>query len=440
MSRSKLFLISSIISAVAGVAFLILAGILIGIILASGTMLPISSKSISMLSGTPTESSVAQLTPTPAVLADTRAMWVLDQNVVLDADDQAELFAFAESKAINELYVDAFSLLREDPEALRQFIGRASQQGIRVDFLAGNSSWTQRANHFVPLAFLRETIAFAQSSLPEQRPVGLLFDIKPYVLGNDWPVSEYLTLLESLIQEAQGSGLTVAVAIPFWFDVDELRQFHNGQELPLSHHILSIVDRVVILDFRDFAEGGDGLSANIETEMEFAARLGKPVTIGIETQCGEPDPPKVTFCEEGEVILFRELEKVKAAYGRSSSWGGIAIHDYTSYHEIIPYACPEDNRFTIVDPPGGSHTSSRFISVQGCGGNPGIPVRVYVVISDGPHLQDNEAIPGQDGRWKLDNVVLGGLPLPHEHEIYAVTGRSGAEIRSDPIIVIKQAQ
>jgi hypothetical protein len=389
----------------------------------------------------------ASLEPAPihnqaTEIRDTRGMWVWDENVVLDATAQDDLFAFVSDKKVTNLYIDVLSLLRENPEALRQFIGRANQQeGVRVELLAGAPHWAKAENHFIPIALLREAIAFAQSSPLEQRPVGFQFDIEPYVIEEDWPVDEYLTLLEKLMLEAQGTNLNISVAIPFWFDIEPLQRVHNGQDLPLSHHVLSIVDQVVIMDYRDFAEKEDGIIANAATEMAFAATLGKPVIIGVETQCNldEDEPPKVTFCEEGEMALNWELDKVRAAYRESASWGGIAIHRYTSYREIISYPCVEDNNFTIVGPPDGYHTSNRFISVQGCGGTPNEPVHIYVEVADGPHLQDKKPTPGPDGRWQVDRVILGGIPLPFEHGIYAVTkSKDGLEIRSDTITVVKE--
>ena len=122
-----------------------------------------------------------------------------------------------------------------------------------------------------------------------------------------------------------------------------------------------------------------------------------------------------------------------------ASWGGGAIHDYTSYSQLISHACSKDSNFSVVGPPDGFRTSNRFISVQGCGGIPNEPVYIYVEVTDGPRLQDNVAIAGSDGRWQVDKVILGGTPLPFKHGIYAVTKtKDGPEMRSDPITVIKE--
>ena len=444
MNRSKWFLIFSAITAVTGLGFLITTGILIGLRLNE------SAISINVTQApTPTEPTsltVKQMaTPVPhvkeALLTEAYGMWVLDQEIILDISEQDQLFDFAKKKQITALYIEGFSLLRENPEALRLFIERASQHSLQVELFAGEPNWAQSENHFIPLAFLRDTIAFASASPPEQRPVGVQFFIRPYLLGDDWPPSEYstyLALLESIVHEAQDSQIVVSIVIPFWFDIEELVLVHNDQERPLSHHIISIADRVIILNYRDFAEGHDGMILNAEAEMGFAATLNKSVINAVETQCNQLDPSKVTFCEEGETALNRELNKVKAAFD-GQSWGGIAINHYLSYRNLIPFACPDGDKFAIAEPPDGYQTSDRFITVQGCGGIPGQSVEVIVELDDGPHLQDNKGIPKADGRWEVDQIVLGGTPLPLDHNIYAVMkDGNGQEFRSDTVRITKE--
>ena len=374
----------------------------------------------------------------PPTIAVTRALWVHDQNVIVSENEREKLFTFAAAKKINTLFIFAFSLIRDNPEALRQFIVQAGEQGFRVEFIAGVPEWAWEANHYIPLSFLRDSFEFSKSLPDNHRLTGIVFDLEPYVIEpNDWPVPEYLNLLRKLIETTQGTNMTITVAMPFWFDINDLRQSYQGQEKYLSHLVIDMADRVLIMDYRDFAEGDDGMISSAENEMAYAAATGKPVIIGVETECDQPDPPKVTFCEEGEAILNKELTKVEASFGKSPSWGGIAIKNYTSYSQIIPFACPEDHSFKIVDPPPGFRTTDRLITVRGCGGISGKNVRLYVN-TEMPFLQDHSPTPGPDGRWVVENVSLGALTLPYTHTIFALTERDGQELRSNEIDVIKE--
>jgi hypothetical protein len=98
------------------------------------------------------------------------------------------------------------------------------------------------------------------------------------------------------------------------------------------------------------------------------------------------------------------------------------------------HSCPDG--FSIVDPPDGFRTAQRLLSVRGCGGIPGAPIRIYVV-TDAAYLQDRFAVPEPDGRWQVGSIVLGGYPLPYTHRVYAITGQDGQPLQSNTIEIIK---
>ncbi len=403
-----------------------------------------------ILSGCTAQGDIEMVFPTsapeqlPDRSADTRALWVWNQETIIDETAREELFAFARSKQINTLFIFAFSLIRDNPEALRQFIDQAGKRRFWVEFVAGEPDWARKVNHYIPRSFVRDSLDFAKT-LPENHQfTGLVFDIEFYTENppDTWPIHEYVDLIQELADRTEGSELTLTLATPFWFDIADLQQTYQGREQFLSDLLIDTADRVVIMDYRDFAAGGDGLIMNVDREMAYAATIGKPIIIGVETQCNLPDPPKVTFCEEGELILDRELAKVEAAYHEQPSWGGIAIHYYDSYRQLIPFACPDDGSFTIVDPPDNYHTTERLITVRGCGGWEDHPVQIYVD-TEMPFLQDHSPIPGPDGRWVAEDITLGALTLPYTHTIFAVTNQlepdgRATEIRSNEIAVIKE--
>ncbi len=432
LDRSRWFLAFSIVFMLLGFSSFVLAGIFYGMRLESSRQL--SRTVVNASVSTPPNDGLSG-NPTLPQLDEVRGMWVWEDAIILDLTEQDLLLRFAASKQINRLYLHAFSLLREEPDTLRQFVGLANGHGIQVVFLAGAAEWGDASNHFIPEAFLRDTLAFNESSLLEQQPIGVLFDIDPYTLG-DWSPTDYLNLIDKLTQQTEQAGLSIFVAIPFWFDIPDLQLEKKGETAPLGHHILSMADQIIIKDFRDFANGDDGMIQNVEGEFSFAETINASILIGVETVCDEAEPPKVTFCEEGDVALNRELSNVKVEYGESSSFGGFIIHDYSAYRDLIAYPCPEDTSFVIVEPPPNLITSERFISIYGCGGTPDIPVEIYVDTKEA-FLQDQFAIPEPNGRWSVDNIILAGVPLPYTHTIYAVTEFQGSSLQSNEVDVIK---
>ena len=365
-----------------------------------------------------------------------RGMWVWDFEQLSDPTQQEALLTFAAEKEINVLYIDVYSVLLESPDELRGFISQAKARGIDVEFLAGEPEWGLPANHFIPKGFLRDTLAFIESSTPEQRPIGIQFDITPYIL-DEWDPEAYLTLISELTRSAKREGLPISVTIPFWFDIDEYILEHNGVSQHLSTHIFGMADVVVIKDYRDFAIGDGGILFSIASEIEDAQQTGTKFIVGIETLCGDPgEPSLVTFCEEGEVVLNRELKIVQDELASHSSFAGVAVHQYQSYRELIPFNCPNGNRFEIVEPTQGFQTADRFMSVYGCGGIVDRPINIYVDTEE-PFLQNSLITIESDGRWSADEIILAGQPLPYTHTIYAEMTINDTVRRSNEVDVIK---
>ena len=56
------------------------------------------------------------------------------------------------------------------------------------------------------------------------------------------------------------------------------------------------------------------------------------MTIGVETNPANPE--KVTFYEEGYLLMEQELALVSQYYQNNPAWAGLAIHDYEGYYEL----------------------------------------------------------------------------------------------------------
>jgi len=282
---------------------------------------------------TPMPTVVPTSTPT-SIPADParRALWVWNEEVVTNDDAKVRFLDFIWSEHINAIYLHAYGLLSINPTALEGFIAEASD--VEVELLAGDPSWALTANHSKVLDFVQEAIAFRQDVGRTGRPVGLHFDIEPYLL-DEWnndqerTITQYLDLLVAVkkrLTEAE-APLLLSADIPFWYDTIEAT--YNGETKPLHQHVQDIVDCVVIMDYRDTAGGGDGIVAHARNELFYANKMNKLVTIGLETNCIEP--AKITFCEEGRAVMEQELSEAKLCFEASPAFHGFAVHDYVGY-------------------------------------------------------------------------------------------------------------
>ena len=86
------------------------------------------------------------------------------------------------------------------------------------------------------------------------------------------------------------------------------------------------------MDYRNRAEGSDGLIAHAEGLLSYAESSRATVFVGIETVAAQL--PKLTFFSHTREDMGHQLEIAERAFRRFRSYTGVAIHDYTGYQVL----------------------------------------------------------------------------------------------------------
>jgi hypothetical protein len=252
------------------------------------------------------------------------------------------------------LYADRYNgvcIIKDNPGLYRDFIAWAHSQGYKVYALVGSSMYcapmyAYDRYHDKAVALMENIINFNISSAANERFDGINVDIEPYGLP-DWkskPVVQvqFLNMLDKMIQRKNAAGINLAFgpAVPRWLDESRecARIKWGGSTKWEGNHIQDICDYIVVMDYRDVADGPSGIIRHGQGEIDYANIIGKPrsVLIGVETDdCASTgDPECVTFREEGRTSLETELAKVYSTWGGSASFGGCAIHHYDSFRAL----------------------------------------------------------------------------------------------------------
>ncbi len=282
----------------------------------------------------------------PAVATE-RAIWSWEQasyDLVHDAAAGAAAIEFLQSKRIRTvyLYADVFNglnILEAEPELYRRFIARLHRHGLRAYALLG-SAYLHTEEYVLPgrrdvaLATLRRVLDYNAAAVRIERFDGVNVDFEPYIL-EQWPeqkpqlLRQFLDLGQALmdLKRASGQTLVVGPAIPFWFDGIELEW--RGVAKPVSEHVLDIYDYAALMDYRDHAEGRDGIISNAMDEMNYAQRLNKKLVIGVEVTPNKIQ--KVSFDHLTERDLERELSLTVRAFRGRRAFAGFAIHHLQGY-------------------------------------------------------------------------------------------------------------
>jgi len=290
--------------------------------------------------------------PTAPAAAASRAVWTWERDsyAMLESRKAATAaFDFLQAKGVDTFYfyADAWqgrNLIATQPQRYRDFITDAHKRGFKVYALLG-SAYLNTERYILPeqrsaaRAMLKRVLDYNAKAPREARFDGVNLDIEPHLL-DEWNDTNRENLLRDFLdvsaawmalkQESRQS-LAIGPAIPFWFDGIEV-QWH-GRTRPASEHIAELYDYVALMDYRDHADGRDGIVAHAAKEMAYAEQAGKRVVIGLELTPNSLQ--KVTFNHRREADLQREMDATQAAYAESKAFAGFALHHYRGYREWI---------------------------------------------------------------------------------------------------------
>lgn len=281
--------------------------------------------------------------PTQANHVQTKGLWVWDfDEAASDSAKINQLVRFLTEHEINLLFISTGRSLSDQPAEYEKLIRKAHKANIRVFALAGEGSWALESHHPKALEEIRRVLAY-NASHPRNKFDGIQYDIEPYTLpafqtDKEAVSRQYLQVLQAIKDEIarRNSHFEFNAAIPFWYATGESPVLIevNGETKPLSFHVLDIVDSVSIMSYRDTAEQQIRLS---QVEVEYASMTGKKVYVSAETNPPHESsiPHYITYNDEDIAYMNEQFEIVVSAFQNQPGFGGIAIHHYSAFKEMI---------------------------------------------------------------------------------------------------------
>jgi hypothetical protein len=281
-----------------------------------------------------------------------RAIWIWESDTyqILENENFKEkALQFLKEKRIKRvfIYADAYqgrNVILTNPELYRRLISDMHKQGFSVYALLG-SAYLRTQEYIYPekrrlaLEMFQRILDYNYNSQDTEKFDGVNFDIEPHLL-KEWKKQEILLLtwfvdlsfIYAKLKEASRLNLNIGPAIPFWFDSIEIEW--SGKKKKVSEHLQDIYDYTALMDYRNRAEGNDGIIAHAKNEIEYSTLIKKKVMIGVET-LPDDEFPKVTFYNLDESALERELKITEEAYKTSPAFDGFVIHHFSSYKKWL---------------------------------------------------------------------------------------------------------
>ena len=241
----------------------------------------------------------------PTTHKNRRATWLWETKRYLGhPQKQKELLSFLKKHRFDTLFIQlphqAQKLLKKTMNKLslkswRLLIAELHRQHIEVYALDGYKAYALPKWHPHVLQLAQQVIDYNKKVFPHERFDGLHFDIEPYLLSSlwnnrrQWLATQYLTILEKLTALAHKNRLSFGADIPFWFDETDpytkggFSVTYKGKRKKLNKHVIDIVDRIGIMDYRTAIYGADGIIAHGVGELQYASHQKKEILIGLET-------------------------------------------------------------------------------------------------------------------------------------------------------------
>ncbi|MBG9734909.1 copper amine oxidase N-terminal domain-containing protein [Paenibacillus alvei] len=275
----------------------------------------------------PKQSQVSIMT---AVSNVPKGTWIWDSQMIVKEADQ--VLSFAKEHNVTALYLQIDTDMA--PAKYESFIRSAKAYGIQVEALGGRPEWAYKEKRDEIAKFIAWVTTYNSSVGAEASFAGLHFDIEPYRLSgwktnNRAIVTSWMDNLRWIEKETKGSGIYITLDVPYWLNAIKV----PGTDYSMSAWLLEKFDRLVIMDYRNYALGKSGIVENAQAIMREASTLKKQVVVAVET-AKSTEGPHTSFYSMGNEAMEKELQAAHNKLTRYMSYASFAIHDYDSWQEM----------------------------------------------------------------------------------------------------------
>ena len=240
---------------------------------------------------------------------------------------------------------------------LSNYIKIMNNNGIAVIASAGDSAWSKPSEQHIAVSLLK----FVQdyNGTHSNKFNGMEFDIEAYnqkgfpeasMTEKSLVLMEYLDTVDALagttekyIASSNDKKFELGFSIPYWFDNEnkniESLSWHDKTG-PALFHIMDRLNKlpqsnVVVMAYRNAAQGNDGIIFHSRTEIEYAQSQARKVRVIIGIETTNVEPKKITFFGKTQTELSSETTLLTEAFNNSGVLGGIAINDLPGYTAVI---------------------------------------------------------------------------------------------------------
>ncbi len=258
-----------------------------------------------------------------------------DVNVIyMSIDSYLDILSLSTNEETKQNYIENKKIF---DSTVSYFLKKAKESNIQVDAVGGWRNWAEDGHRYKPFAILDYVKEF--NSLNEIKFRGIQYDIEPYLLERYEQEKEdvllkFISLVEQLVNVDGLENLRFSVAIPEFYDSKSTfspKLSYKNQTKSLVEHLLEIFSAkedtsIIIMAYRNKAEGEDGSIEISQDEIRIANKFKYKTEIIVAQETGDVLPPYITYHNTSKEYLEQEISKISKRFNKERSFGGIAIH------------------------------------------------------------------------------------------------------------------
>lgn len=263
-----------------------------------------------------------------------------DVNVIyMSIDSYLDVLSLSTNKDTEVQYEEQKKVF---DSTISYFLKKAKENNIEVDAVGGWRNWAEDGHRYKPFAILDYVKQWNSSNDIKFR--GIQYDIEPYLLERyenekEDVLLKFISLIEQLANVEDTKDLKFSVAIPEFYDSKSTfspKLTYKNQTKSLVEHFLEILSTresssIIIMAYRNRAEGEDGSIEISQDEIRIANRFKYKTEIIVAQETGDVLPPYITYHNTSKEYLEQEISKISKRFGGERSFGGIAIHYVNSF-------------------------------------------------------------------------------------------------------------
>ena len=266
--------------------------------------------------------------------------------IYISIDSYLDIFALSKDKTKNK---EKIQKKNDFINRIEYIIKKAKESGIEIDAEAGWRNWAEDGHEYKPYTIVEFVKRYNSTHKEGEKFRGIQYDVEPYLLENynenkDEILKRFLSLIKTTSEYIKDDGIHFSVVIPEFYDAetDEYptpRFLYDTKYGATFDHLLSIMSEIentsiIIMSYRNFAEGEDGSIdiSNIEMQKAKSKRFDTKIILAQET--GNVLPHYVTFFNTSKKQFETESNKLISHFEDNPSFGGIAIHYANAFMEL----------------------------------------------------------------------------------------------------------